>query len=212
MDGVDGGGGGVDVGGLLEAELAWLAGGAAGELDEEELDQMFTQCGITLSTPQCRQVIAYCDADRNGTVSLRELRWLLTAKENVAETLVSNKQTPIKRSTRQAVCAAKQHRVRLWKESHLKNKWNRAGHVIRMDKDRIARRAVEWRDSRWQDVENLMPDQLRIRRPGRKRWFRWEDELHRYAKHCGLVSWQAEAESREVWQAHCDDFVHFIKR
>jgi hypothetical protein len=38
MDGVDGGGGGgVDVGGLLEAELAWLAGGAAGELDEEEL-------------------------------------------------------------------------------------------------------------------------------------------------------------------------------
>ena len=71
-----------------------------GELDEEELDQMFTQCGITLSTPQCRQVIAYCDADRNGTVSLRELRWLLTAKENVAETLVSNKQTPTKRSTR----------------------------------------------------------------------------------------------------------------
>jgi hypothetical protein len=71
-----------------------------GELDEEELDQMFTQCGITLSTPQCRQVIAYCDAERNGTVSLRELRWLLTAKENVAETLVSNKQTPTKRSTR----------------------------------------------------------------------------------------------------------------
>ena len=48
-----------------------------GELDEEELDAMFTKCGITLSTPQVRQIIAYCDADRNGQVSLKELKWLL---------------------------------------------------------------------------------------------------------------------------------------
>ena len=38
---------------------------------------MFTKCGITLSTPQVRQIIAYCDADRNGQVSLKELKWLL---------------------------------------------------------------------------------------------------------------------------------------
>ena len=118
----------------------------------------------------------------------------------------------IKRSTRKAVSAAKEHGVRLWKESHLKNKWNWAGHVLRMDTIRIARRAVEWRDSQWQAVEYLMPDQLRIRRPGRTRWFRWEDDLHRYAKHCGLVSWQTEALDREAWQAHCDGFVSFIKR
>ena len=40
---------------------------------------MFTKCGITLSTPQVRQVIAYCDADRNGQVSLKELKWLVSA-------------------------------------------------------------------------------------------------------------------------------------
>ena len=118
----------------------------------------------------------------------------------------------IKRSTRRAVCAAKEHGVRLWKEAQLKNKWNWAGHVLRMDVSRIARRAVEWRDSEWQATEYLMPNHLRIRRVGRKRWFRWEDDLHRYANHCGLVSWQKETQQRDNWLAHCDGFVKFIKR
>ena len=44
---------------------------------------MFTKCGITLSTPQVRQVIAYCDADRDGQVSLKELKWLLTCSDDL---------------------------------------------------------------------------------------------------------------------------------
>ena len=118
----------------------------------------------------------------------------------------------LKRSTRKAVSAAREHGVRIWKVSYLKSKWTWAGHVSRMDSARIARRAVTWRDSQWQATEYLMPNAVRIRRPGRRRWFRWEDDLHRYAEKCGWQSWQRQAMHREVWQAHCERFVNFIKR
>lgn len=68
-----------------------------GELDEDELDEMFTKCGITLSTPQVRQVIAYCDADKNGQVSLKELRWLLTCEDDIASDLDFNDPPDVKR-------------------------------------------------------------------------------------------------------------------
>lgn len=58
----------------------WDANGD-GELDELEVDFMLEECGISLSTPQVRQIVAYCDADRNGKVSLKELTWLLTCPE-----------------------------------------------------------------------------------------------------------------------------------
>ena len=58
-----------------------------GELDEDELDDMLSKCGITLSIPQVRQVIAYCDNDRSGTVSLKELTWLLTCQDDIASHL-----------------------------------------------------------------------------------------------------------------------------
>lgn len=58
---------------------------------------MLTQCGITLSTPEIRQVIAYCDADRNGTVSLKELTWLLTCKDDYASELDFNDPPDVKR-------------------------------------------------------------------------------------------------------------------
>ena len=68
----------------------------------------------------------------------------------------------IKRSTRQAVAAARKLGIRLWHEAHLRVKWNWAGHVLRMSPDRLARRATVWRDSSWQATEMLLPASLRI--------------------------------------------------
>lgn len=75
----------------------WVECVSDGELDEDELDDMFTKCGISLSTPQIRQVIAYCDSDRNGTVSLKELKWLLTCQDEVASQLDFNDPPDVKR-------------------------------------------------------------------------------------------------------------------
>ena len=56
------------------------------------LRQFELRCGlrrleISLPTPQIRQIIAYCDKDKNGKVSIKELEWLLTTvpdKQSIA--------------------------------------------------------------------------------------------------------------------------------
>jgi hypothetical protein len=68
-----------------------------GELDEDELDFMLEQCGISLTRPQVRQIVAYCDADRNGKISLKELKWLLTCPDSYAEDLDFNDPPDLKR-------------------------------------------------------------------------------------------------------------------
>ena len=119
----------------------------------------------------------------------------------------------VKRSTRRALAAAKDAGIRFWQHDHLKSKWCWAGHVLRMSPERIACRAVVWRDSRWQAVENTWPAQMRVRRPGRKRWFRWEDELHKYASRQHWSSWQEVAQERDEkgqaarWLDHATDFI-----
>ena len=47
--------------------------------------------------------------------------------------------------------------------------------------------------TRWQAGELELPASLRAHRPGRTRWFRWEDELRRYAAHQDWSSWQSMA-------------------
>ena len=124
----------------------------------------------------------------------------------------------IQRSTRAARQAAKDAKIRFWLEAHLRSKWCWAGHVIRMTPDRLARRALVWRGSLWQaeEVANF-PASLRIRRPWRTQWFRWEDELRRFAQHFGYASWQEVAQRRDVagkaseWLAACNEFVRFSK-
>ena len=96
-----------------------------------------------------------------------------------------------------------------------RSEWCWAGHVIRMTSDRLARRALVWRDSLWQKVANF-PASSGIRRPWRTRWFGWEDELRNFAQHCGYASWQEIAQRRDVpaseWLAACNDFVKFSKQ
>ena len=123
----------------------------------------------------------------------------------------------IRRSTREALASARKAGICLWVDAHLKCKWNWAGHVIRMNTDRLAFRALIWRDSRWQASENEVPTSLRIRRPNRTRWFRYEDELRRYATRQQWDSWQDVAQQRDAagsasrWLQHSSSFMKFSK-
>lgn len=118
----------------------------------------------------------------------------------------------IERSTRKAIATARRFGIRIWVEAHLKSKWCWAGHVIRMSPDRLAHRGVDWRDSRWQATEYQLPASLRVRRPGRRRWFRWEDELCRYAEQQGWDCWQDVGLQRSLWLSHCDEVVNVTKK
>ena len=113
----------------------------------------------------------------------------------------------VQRSTRKALEIAKDCGIRLWHQAHLQSKWCWAGHVFRMNEERLARRAAEWRDSRWQAAELDLPASLRIRRPYKTHWFRWEDELRRYAASLNWESWQSKAQHRETWLRHMKAFV-----
>ena len=92
---------------------------------------------------------------------------------------------------------ARQTGIRLWVDAHLKSQWSWAGHVIRMQSARLAKRAVEWRDSLWWGEEFAhFTRQLRQRRPFKTYWFRWE-VIKRYAASEGWQSWQRIAQLRD---------------
>ena len=133
--------------------------------------------------------------------------WLLTQKEKARLCATQNymlrriagpRRTPqepwidwIKRSTRSAKNVARKTGIRLWADDHLRCKWRWAGHIIRMEPRRLARRATIWRDSVWWEIDvAINGPSFCHRRKGRRRWFRWEDELRRYAQHRGREDWQ----------------------
>ena len=118
----------------------------------------------------------------------------------------------IRRSTRAALQEARKAKVRFWVEAHLRSKWSWAGHVLRMKDDRSARRGTTWRDSQWQTCEvRDIPASLRVRSPLRTRWFRWEDELRRFAAKRFSMPWQDAATNREYWLSCCDEFARAMK-
>ncbi len=109
-------------------------------------------------------------------------------------------------------------KIRFWLDAHLRSKWCWAGHVLRMNGDRLAHRSMVWTDSAWQAQEDEVPASLRIRRPRRTRWFRWEDELKRYSASRGWSSWHDVARRQDVagkasdWLSDCNSFVKFSKK
>ena len=118
----------------------------------------------------------------------------------------------IKKSTSAAREQAKQAGIRMWLDTHLKSKWTWAGHVARMSRERVAKRGLEWRDSLWWEEEQRdMPRSLRLKRGYSRRWFRWEDDLKRYATDAGWTSWQDRAQSRDEWRGNTDKFLRFIR-
>ena len=115
----------------------------------------------------------------------------------------------MKRSTRTALSLAKNCGIRMWCETHLRNKWTWAGHISRMAQGRLARRAMEWRGAEWQQSELHLPARLRIRRVARTHWFRWEDELRRYGTSCLWQSWQQLSQDRETFASHANEPTGF---
>ena len=114
----------------------------------------------------------------------------------------------IKRSTRAARKIAEDAGIRFWVEAQVQKKWSWAGHVSRMAADRLAKKATTWRDSFWWATEQTLPSAHRFKRPHRTRWFRWEDELRRFAStHLGGMPWQDAAKCRMSWQSHSEKFV-----
>ena len=122
----------------------------------------------------------------------------------------------IKRATRKACLEAKKVRICFWLQTHIRNKFLWAGHVVRMAGTRLARRATEWRDNDWWKLESATYGHLRQKRPHRTRWFRWDDDLTRFATHKGWSSWKDEAKKRDTegkarwWQSHVSEFVAFV--
>ena len=154
--------------------------------------------------------------------------WLLTVKEKRLLTSTFNcmlrkiagpRRRPeeewvdwIKRSTRSARKLAETAGIRFWQQSHLKAKWCWAGHVLRMEPSRLACRATQWRDSAWWKNEEGFPIGVRMHRPYRTRWFRWEDDIKRYASSEGWQSWQTAAQDRDCWSNHCQSFIKYAMR
>ena len=119
----------------------------------------------------------------------------------------------IKRSTRAARIEADGAKIRWWLQTHLACKWGWAGHVVRRPDSRLAKQATEWRDSAWWARELETSTQaLRLHRPRRERWFRWEDDLRKFAASNNWSSWQDTARKRNVWSSSCDSFVKFVMK
>ena len=162
------------------------------------------------------QTVLWCSESRVLTKS--EKRLLQSTQRKMLRRIAGPRRRPeedwvqwVRRSTRAALKEAREANVRLWLETHLRSKWSWAGHVLRMSADRIARRAATWRDSQWQRAEEQIPVRFRTRRPFRTRWFRWEDELCRFAQDRCALAWQDVVQDRDEWQSWTSEFVKFTK-
>ena len=115
----------------------------------------------------------------------------------------------IVRATHLAHERARTTGIRFWVDAHLRCKWRWAGHVMRQEVCRLARKVTTWRDSAWWLEERTMPRRLRVMRPRRDHWFRWEDDFKRFFEHMGTGPWQEVTACRQSWQSHVDAFVEF---
>ena len=119
----------------------------------------------------------------------------------------------VQRSTRTALTHARAANVRIWLDFHLRSKYSWAGHAIRMDYDRLAHRALRWRDSERRATEFLeKPARERLRRRHCTHWFRYEDELKRFASAQRWRSWQNRAQSTETWLLSMNAFAKHTRR
>ena len=170
------------------------------------------------------QTVLWCS--ESWLLTVKEKRLLVTTQNRMLRRIAGPGRRPeepwvdwIRRSTRAARKHAEHAGIRFWLDSHLKAKWCWAGHVARMQPARLACRSLKWRDSAWWKTEvQGFPTSLRMHRPHRTRWFRWEDDLKRYASDSGWESWQTVAQQRDhhgdasKWLGHCKGFVKTMKK
>ena len=130
-----------------------------------------------------------------------EKRRLSSAQNDMLRRIMGIRREPwVIRATRLARSAAEQAGVKMWHEEHLATKWKWAGHVARMAPERLCKRAVEWRDTEWCGIADIIGG--RPKRPKRNRWFRWEDDLHKHDP-----GWKDAAQNRDRWKQRQQVFV-----
>ena len=169
------------------------------------------------------QTALWCN--ESWLLTVAERRRLQSVQNEMLRRIVGPRRRPdeeyvdwIVHATAAARRIAKSAGIRFWAETHLTSKFRWAGHVMRMDDRRLAKRATEWRDSEWWSTELQLPASLRIRRPFKTRWFRWEDDLKRFAVHMGWTCWQDKAQERDhagkpsVWNSAAQNFTKRILR
>ena len=124
----------------------------------------------------------------------------------------------VQRATRAAWVGARRAGIKPWLEMHYVQKWLWAGHVARMSAERLAHRAVHWRDSSWWRQQLVQPQRFRTTRPDKTKWFRWEDDLRRYADTKGWHDWSTIARQKDetgkasLWNSHAHSFAKFLRR
>ena len=162
------------------------------------------------------QTLLWCN--ESWVLTVKEKRLLKSAQNQMLRRIAGPRRQPeepwvdwIQRSMRAARKVATAAGIRFWLEAHLRSKWDWAGHVLRMSNEMLARRAVQWRDSVWWSQELYLPLRMRTQRPHKTRWFRWEDEVRRYADHCMSTSWQEAAAQKSSWQGHCKGVDFFAQ-
>ena len=152
--------------------------------------------------------VLWCCESWNPT--LAEKRSLKAAQNHMLRRIGGPRRAPeedwvdwIKRSTRKARDLSLQAGVKDWVFEHLLNKWDWAGRVRRMDESRWAKRTTSWRDSAW--CERFA--RCRPSRPGRNRWFRWEDQLRQFTP-----NWTEQAQDEDSWILGRNAFCqHYLK-
>ena len=163
--------------------------------------------------------------NESWNLTQKEKRRLKSTFHNMIRRIVGVARSPeepwldwIKRSTRKACKEAREVGIRFWLQRHISDKFRWAGHVVRMEPTRLARRATEWRDNEWWQEEVETFAHMRVKRPKRTKWFRWEDDLRRYALQKRWRCWKEEARKRDAagkaswWHSHVEDFVRTVVR
>ena len=146
-----------------------------------------------------------------------ELRELVVARHRMLRRIVGQVRLPeedyvawIRRTTQLARAKAEAAGLRDWSHSHFQKKWSWAGHVARSDVNKWLFLVTTWRDSTWeQEVTEL--GSTRPRRPSKRRWMKFEDELRRYCAAHALGSWTRLALDRREWDQHRTSFGFFAQ-
>ena len=149
------------------------------------------------------------------TPKVEEMRVLNVARRSMLRRIVGARRASeedylewIQRATRKAERLATAAGVRNWVEAHRAAKWSWAGHVARRPATTWVWRVSSWRDSEWQALA-MEVGSTRPLRPSRRRWMKWEYDLHRFCSVRRHGCWMTFARRRDNWANAIDDFLQW---
>ena len=164
-------------------------------------------------------VLLWCS--ETWTLTVKQKRKLRSVQRAMLRKVVCTRRWPeeeyvpwIRRATRKSEEVAKQAGVKCWLIMHMQAKWRWAQELATMGSERWAARTTFWRDSAWWAYQPRGGSSYGARpmraRPGNL--LRWEDDLRKYAEHCGWSSWQDAAQDKASWEKHEEAFIKYSWR